>query len=106
MPEPDRTSVSAATLAAPLVPSSAPLGFDEFAQPCAAAPLFAHGHGVPVPSPKQIGVPDEQELIVFCRMHPLVTPHAVGHNANVPCTKTWSPSWKLPYVPSAYVPPV
>src|SRR5437773_1515032 len=56
MPEPDRTSVSAATLAAPLVPSNAPLGFAEFAQPCPAAPLFAHGHGVPVPPPNQRGL--------------------------------------------------
>src|SRR5690349_12581819 len=96
MLEPDSTRVSAETLALPFAASDPPLAFVEFAQPCPAAPLFAHGHGAPEPSPKHSAVPVEHGAIVFCRMQPFVIVHTVGQSANVPLTRTWSPSWKLP----------
>src|SRR5690349_1593545 len=45
-------------LALPIASKLAPLP-SEFAQPCPAptVELFPHGHAVPVPSPKQKGVP-------------------------------------------------
>src|SRR6187402_3402400 len=53
MPEPTSTSESPAMLATPCAWRCAPLAFSEFAQPLPAAPELPHGHGVPVPSPKQ-----------------------------------------------------
>ncbi len=37
----------------PEAESRAPPVLDEFSQPWSARPLFPHGHGAPVPSPKQ-----------------------------------------------------
>ena len=47
------TNESFETLGVPCAWSNAPLASAEFAQPWPAAPLFPHGHAVPVPSPKQ-----------------------------------------------------
>src|SRR6185369_3495817 len=51
-----RTIVSAASEAVPVADRFAPPGWAEFEQPLPAAPLLAHGQGVPVPSPKHIEV--------------------------------------------------
>src|SRR4051812_19582273 len=52
--------VTVSGVVVPEAPSSAPLGFCEFAQPLPAAPKFKHGQlGEVVPSPKQYDVPTE-----------------------------------------------
>src|SRR6187397_2939446 len=74
MPDPCSTSVSALTLASPVVPRWAPAGFTELAQPLPLAPLLPHGQLPLEPSPPQ----------KFCTTPP---PHA-----------SHSPPWMSPCV--------
>ena len=46
-------TVSLASDAAPDAVNNAPPVLDEFSHPCPTTPLFEHGHGPEVPSPKQ-----------------------------------------------------
>src|SRR5258705_11822013 len=52
-PDEVSTSVSEERFELPEAESSAPPVLDEFSQPWPASPLFPHGQGDPVPSPKQ-----------------------------------------------------
>src|SRR5438552_9699227 len=57
MPVRCSVTVSDAIEGLPVAVNKAPCAFTELAQPWPEEPLFAHGHAVPVPSPKQNGVP-------------------------------------------------
>ena len=54
---PTSESVSCARLAVPFAASAPPPVCAELSQPRAAMPWFPHGQAVPLPSPKQKGVP-------------------------------------------------
>src|SRR5689334_6330866 len=57
IPDPWRSTESAARLGAPVARSSAPCALTLLAQPLFATPALPHGHAVPLPSPEQKIVP-------------------------------------------------